>query len=212
MKIIETNGITYLEKFDCCSEWYWGTNYTSCDLYEAEEIFLSGKQFNTNRLIFVHYPDGKVFEPIKSEKSQYFGMPAYINGLIYILLVFFEEKMIRVFQCSVDMLETVLLLELPLSVVKDCYNLKLDGDPLMLTRQGGENLFQIIWPDQIEFNIGVRESFRFKQGDKLYFSEWHEDPEYREEINIREYSTGKLLEKIRGVEMTMPNGENWILR
>lgn len=29
MKIIETNGITYLEKFDCCSEWYWGTNYTS---------------------------------------------------------------------------------------------------------------------------------------------------------------------------------------
>ena len=38
MKIIETNGITYLEKFDCCSEWYWGTNYTSGDLYEAEEI------------------------------------------------------------------------------------------------------------------------------------------------------------------------------
>ena len=77
---------------------------------------------------------------------------------------------------------------------------------------GKLTFFQIICPDQIEFNIGVRESFRFKQGDKLYFSEWHEDPEYREEINIREYSTGKLLEKIRGVEMTMPNGENWILR
>ena len=25
MKIIETNGITYLEKFDSCTEWYWGT-------------------------------------------------------------------------------------------------------------------------------------------------------------------------------------------
>ena len=38
MKIIETNGITYLEEFDCCSEWYWRTNYTNGDLYEAEEI------------------------------------------------------------------------------------------------------------------------------------------------------------------------------
>ena len=43
MKIIETDGITYLEKLDSCLEWYWGTNYASGDLYEAEEIFLSGK-------------------------------------------------------------------------------------------------------------------------------------------------------------------------
>ena len=31
MKIIETDGITYLEKFDSCSEWYWGCNYASGD-------------------------------------------------------------------------------------------------------------------------------------------------------------------------------------
>ena len=212
MKIIETNGITYLEKFDGCSEWYWGTNYTNGDLYEAEEIYLSGGQIEPNRLIFVHYPDGKVFEPIKSELNQYFGLPAYVNGSVYILRVAFEEKKIRVYQCSADMYETVLIVELPLSKVKDCYNLKLDGSPLMLTRQGAENLFQIIWPEQVEFNIGVRESFCFKRNDKLYFSEWHEDPNYREEINVREYPTGKLLEKIPGTEMTMPDGQRWILR
>ena len=212
MKIIETNGITYLEKFACCSEWYWGTNYTNGDLYEAEEIYLSGKQIEPNRLIFVHYPDGKVFEPIKSELNQYFGIPAYVNGSVYILSVAFEDKKIRVYQCSADMYETVLIVELPLSKVKDCYNLKLDGSPLMLTRQGADNLFQIIWPEQVEFNIGVRESFCFKRNDKLYFSEWHEDPNYREEINVREYPTGKLLEKIPGAERTMPNGQSWILR
>ena len=54
---------------------------------EAEEIFLSGKSFNPNRLIFVHYPYGNIFEPMKSEEGQYFGMPAYIEGSIYILLV-----------------------------------------------------------------------------------------------------------------------------
>ena len=212
MKVIETNGITYLEKFDSCLEWYWGTNYTSGDLYEAEEIFLSGKQVEPNRLIFVHYPDGNIFEPIKSEKNQYFGVPAYMDGLIYILHVSFVDKMIRVYQCSDNMLETVLTLEISLSTVKDCYNLKLDGFPLMVTRQGGENSFQIIWPEKIEFDIGGRESFLFRKDNKLYFSEWHEDPEYREEINIREYPTGKLLEKIEGAEMTMPDGQSWILR
>ena len=212
MKVIETNGITHLEKFDSCSEWYWGTNYTSGDLSEAEEIFLSGKQFEPNRLIFVHYPDGKVFEPIKSEKGQYFGMPAYVDESIYILLISFEEKMIRVFQCSDDMAKTVLIIEIPLIAVKDCYNLKLDGSPLMLTRQGGENRFQIFWPEKIEFDIGVRESFLFRKENKLYFSEWYEDPEYREEVNIREYPTGKHLEKIQGTEMTMPDGQSWILR
>ena len=212
MKIIETNGITYLEKFDCCSEWYWGTNYTNGDLYEAEEIYLSGKEIEPNRLIFVHYPDGTVVEPIKADKSQYFGMPACIDGSIYILLVSFKEKKIRIYQCSPNMDNIVLSVDLPLNTVKDCYNLKIDGNPLMLTRQGGENRFQIIWPDQVEFDIGIRENFCFKRDDKLYFSEWHVDSDYREEINIREYPTGKLIEKISGAEMILPDGQSWILR
>lgn len=212
MKLIETQGITHLEKFDSCLEWYWGTDYANGDLYEAEETFLMGEPCSPNRLIFVHYPDGTVYEPIKPRKNQYFGTPAYINGFIYILLVSFEEKAIRVFRCSNDRNEVILCIEISLHIVKDCYNLKIDGEPLMLTRQGAENHFQILWPDEIDFCIGNRECFLFRQGDKLYFSEWHEDPDYREEINIRDYATGKLLEKIQGSQMTMPDGQCWILR
>ena len=212
MKIIEIGGITYLEKFDSCTEWYWGTNYISGDLYEAEEMFLSGKVINPNRLIFIHYPDGNIFEPMKPEEGQYFGMPAYIEGSIYILRVSFAEKVIRIYKCSDDMCETVLTVELPLDVVKDCYNLRLDGAPLMLTRQGGDYLFQVIWPEKVEFAIGTGENFLFRKENKLFFSEWHEDPEYREEVNVREYPTGKILERIQGTEMTMPDGQAWILR
>ena len=32
----------------------------------------------------------------------------------------------------------------------------------------------------------MRESFLFKKDNRLYFSVWYEDPEYREEINVRE--------------------------
>lgn len=212
MKVIETNGITFLEKFDSCMEWYWGTDYTCGDLYEAEEVFLAGKRFEPNRLIFVHYPDGNVFEPIKAKENQYFGNPAYIDGIIYILLVNFEEKIIRIFQCSNNMEEAFVITEIQLGEVKDCYNLRIDGSPLMITRQGGDNYFQIIWPEKVCFSIEDRESFFIRKDGKLYFSQWHEDPTYREEINIREYLTGNLIEKISGSVITMPDEQNWILR
>ena len=100
-------GITYLEKLQGSEKWYWGTDYTCGDLYEAEEVFRNGKSFVPNRLIFVHYPEGIVFEPIKSREYQYFGMPACIDGVIYFLLVNFEEGFIRMFQCSDDMKKVI---------------------------------------------------------------------------------------------------------
>ena len=212
MKVIETNGITYLENFNTCTEWYWGTDYACGDLYEAEEVFLAGKRFESNRLIFVHYPDGKVFEPIKPKENQYFGRPAYIDGQIYFLLVNFDEKLIRVFQSSHDMEESVVILEIPLSKVKDCYNLSIDGWPLMITRQGVDNHFQIIWPEQADFEIGERESFFGRKDGKLFFTEWHEEPIEYEEVNVREYPTGNLIEKISGMATSMPDGQIWILR
>ncbi len=212
MKVIETKGITYLEKFNENMDWYWGTDYTCGDLYEAEEVFLDGKRFEPNRLIFVHYPDGKVFEPIKAKEKQYFGSPAYIDGGIYILLVNFEEKFIRIIKWSYGIEELFIVTEIPLSDVKDCYNLKIDGSPIMVTRQSSDNHFQIIWPEKVDFLIGERESFFVRKDGKLLFSEWHEDPEYREEINVREYPSGNLIEKISGTIMSVPNEENWILK
>lgn len=211
MKLIETNGITHIEKFDGYTKWYWGTDYASGDLYEAEEIFRKGMQFKPNRLIFVHYPDGQVFEPIKPKESQYFGRPNYIDGVIYILLVNFEEQNIYVYCCSPDKGLYSVVVKLPLSEVKDCYNLMINREPLMLTRQGADNHFQIIWPEKADFVIGERESFFVRVKEQLFFTEWHEDPEYREEINIREFPSGKLIEKAPGVLKLMPNGQHWIL-
>mgnify|MGYP003292716103 CR=1 FL=1 len=68
------------------------------------------------------------------------------------------QKTIHIYKCSYDMHETVVTVELPLNTVKDRYNLRLDGCPLMLTRQGGDYLFQVIWPEKVEFAIGTGES------------------------------------------------------
>lgn len=212
MKPIKTNGITNLNSFDGCQEWYWGTDYSCGDLYEAEEVFLMGHSFIPNRLVFVHYPEGQVYEPICAGENQYLGVPAFVDGVIYGLLADFKERKIYILKCSEDMKSVEPEVTLSLDNVQDCYNLLLKGSPLMLTRQGADNRFQIIWPEKADFSIGVRESFLFREDDKLFFSEWQEDETYWEEVNIREISTGKLLEKLSGTEMTMPDGQKWLLK
>ena len=42
-------------------------------------------------------------------------------------------------------------------------------------------------------------------------SEWYEDPDYREELLVRDYDTGELLERIPGSFRRMPNGQRWLL-
>ena len=211
MKKIDTRGITYLQAFEGLEQWYWGTDYSCGDLYEAEEVFRSGEEFQPNRLIFVEYPSGQVYEPMQAAKGQYFGEPSCIDGEIYFLFVDFAKGVIGVYVFLQNTKAMQLHAEIPISEVEDCYNLKIDGSPMMVTRQGGENRFQVIWPEKVDFAMEERSGFMFRKGEKLYFSMWHEDPDYREEIHIRAYPSGKLLEIIDGSAMRMPNGERWVL-
>ena len=59
MKSINTKGITYLEKLEGATKWYWGTDYIHGDLYEAEELFNNnyGSDFQGWQIIMVniHY-------------------------------------------------------------------------------------------------------------------------------------------------------------
>lgn len=215
MKTIYTSGILSLEPLGGGSQWYWGSDYAQGDLYEAEELYRDGHPVNSNRLVFVHYPDGRVVEPIKGRAGQYFGRPAFWNGKIWILLADFSEEQIRVLRYD-DVEDTVSTeVSLPRTEVEDCYNLLLCQSPLMLTRQANDGRFQILWPEKVDFAIGERESLICWKGDTLYFSQWHEGPEgqdYREEVLARRYPTGEVREVIPGAWQGMPDGQVWLLR
>ena len=209
MKKIKTNGIYYLESFNGTSEWYWGMDYIHGDLYEAEEIFQDGYPVKGNRLIFVHYPDGEVKEPILAKDGQYFGVPFYYENQIVILLVDFPVGEIKII--NYDGSDCKEIVTLPLTIAKDCYNLLLKGSPLMLTRQGGENYFEILWPEKVKFKMGDCESFYFRDGKKLYFDSWDAEDEDKDEIVVRDLDTGEIVERIPGSFMPMPDGQQWIL-
>lgn len=211
MKTINTQGITSIEKLEGSSQWYWGTNYIHGDLYEAEELFNSNHKIKSNTLLFIRYPEGEVIEPIKPQSGQYFGRPIYYNNHIVILLVDFNNQLIKIEQYDETSSATSTIVSIPLNEVTDCYNLLLHTAPLMLTRQGNENKFEIIYPNKIQFPIGNRENFCFRKDEKLYFSAWFEDNEYREEVIVRDINTGKIIEKVQGAITLMPDGQVWIL-
>lgn len=211
MKIIETNGITFLEHLAENSEWYCGTDYASGELYEAEEVFLKQGTVKPNRVIFLHHPDGELVEPIRLEENQYFGRPTQIDGSIYLLIADFGRKLIRILDCGSTFEEIKTVVEISLTEAEDCYNLILHGNPLMLTRQGGDHLFEVIWPEEISFPVGDTEAFLYKEGEKYVFSRWMEDPDYREEIVIRD-KDGNLVDSLNGSIFITPSGEKWVLR
>ena len=216
MKEVNTQGITYIEPLIGCNEWYWGMDYTHGDLYEAEELFRDGPPVSQNKLLFVHDPDGGVVQPVIAQKGQYLGRPVYHDGRIVILMVDFSAGQISVIQFDsslehIQAREVIERTDVPLSTVKDCYNLMLKTAPLMLTRQGSEDTFQILWPEQVSFEIGERESFWVRRGNKLYFSTWHEEPEYREEVIVRKLDTGEVIDRFPGSSVTLPDGRLWVL-
>ncbi len=206
---IDAHGVNYLESMEG-TDWQWGSDYTSGDLYEAEELFRAGHPINKNHLVFVRCPEPRIYEPIAAREGQYFGRPCFADGHIYILLVDFPQKEILIYRCAADMESAEVHVRLPLSVAPDCYNLMLHTAPLTLTRQGHENTFQVVWPEQGSFAIDPEESLDSREGDKLIFSKWYEDPDYREEVVVRRYPTGEALERANGTLMTMPDGQKWI--
>ena len=211
MKTINLYGITNMELVrGGTDQWYWSTDYIHGDLYEAEELFHMGHPVRSNRLYLIHYPDGTVYEPAPAVDGQYLGCPVYDNGAVALLAVNFQEGVIRILRFQAG--ETQEVEQIPLSAVKNCYNLILHTNPLSLTRQPGDKTFELVWPEQVRFAIEERETLNFRDGDKLYFTIWHEDPDYREETVVRLVPNGTILDRYPGDIRTMPNGEKWLVR
>ena len=181
------------------------------ELREVEELFRSGHPIQKNRLVLVHQPEGTVHEPVRTESGQYLGRPVYHNGQVILLLVDFPKEEINILTFHETAGTTEPLAVLPLSIVEDCYNLRMEAPPLMLTRSAHDNKFQILWPERRDFAIEDHEFFEFVEGNRLYTTVWYEDPDYREEVLVRDYETGEVLERIPGSLRQMPDGQRWLL-
>lgn len=209
MKIIDTGGIYSITSVEGIDGWYYGLNYTCGDLYDAEEIYRSGSALEASTLVLIRYPDGEVVS-LTAGPGRCWGKPVGCGGWIYTLLVDFPAGAIEIGRRTGDMREGETLVSIPLGSVEDCYNLMLESSPPMLTRSSGD-AFEIVWPERVRLNVGSNESFMGKHGEKLYFSAWYEDPDYREEVIVRDFD-GTVLERFQGALWELPGGQTWVLR
>ena len=177
MKTIDTGGITYIELVPYgTDEWYYGISHEHGDLYEAEDVFRRGCDIEGRELCLIHYPDGEIYRPVPKQQGIYPSEPVCYAGDIYILNVDFPGNLMRILKFSCSSKETEVIEELPLNIVRDCYNLRLNTAPLTLTRQCvGTNEFEIVWPERVQLEMGDHDSFFLRDGDRLYFSRWHEE-------------------------------------
>ena len=127
-----------------------------------------------------------------------------------LLLVDFPAGELCVVAWDADTDAAQTLMTLPRSAVTDCYNLMLHPAPLCLTRQTAD-MFEIVWPERVSFPIAPQETFCFRDGERLYFEMWFEDPDYRTEVVVRDL-TGARLDRFPGSAQLMPDGQCWILK
>ena len=211
MKRILTKGITYLEPVPGSNQWYWGMDCTGGDLYEAGELYRDGHPAKCSRGILVRYPNGTVYEPVRTKPGQYLGKPVYWDGHVVLLMVDFSKEEIHILTFDETAGAASTLAVLPLSLAEDCYNLMLKASPLLLTRAPQGNRFYVLWPERRKFELEARESFVLLEGGRMYTEKWYEDPDYREEVLVRDFKTGRVLERMLGSVWPMPDGQNWLL-
>ena len=126
-----------------------------------EELFRQGHPVRSNRLYLIHYPDGMVYEPVHSADGQYLGTPVYDGSSVVLLVVSFTESVIRIMRFLHQPVEVQEVVRLPLSAVKDCYNLMLHTSPLSLTRQPNDGTFEIIWQTRLKKSYSTFEGCVF---------------------------------------------------
>ena len=212
MKNINLGGITYIDEVEGSGgTWYYGKDEPSGDLYDAEETVKEGGMPIGDRLVLIRYPEGTVFPVGDRKEGVCYGEPVYDHGSVCILCVDHLEHNIVISAFDPDTAELREIAVIPLSDVRDCYNLTLLCTPLCLCRSGKDDLFEMIWPQKVSFVVSPHESLNLRLGDRVCFTEWFEDPEYREETVIRDLHTGEILERMDGDLRRMPDGSVWYI-
>ena len=207
---IELGGISYItHPLGQDSAWYYGADSPAGDLYEALESAAAGREVPGSRLFLVRFPDGKTVEPLPEKPGLILNDPLCWDGKLYILAADIPEGTVTAYAFDEHTEDLTEVFRLPLADAGDGYNLLLHSQPLTLSLQPNDGTFTILYPEKVTFSIGERETFNFRDGDRLYFTTWYEDPDYREETVAREAGTGRELDRFAGDIRLMPDGTGW---
>ncbi|WP_194191580.1 hypothetical protein [Clostridium chrysemydis] len=211
MRIKEFNGVEnmYLVRVDESESWYYSVLSKCSEAYEVKEF---KNDYQGTRLILIEYPKGKILEPIKQEKNVLLERPVYdiLSKSFGIIKYDFNKEVIELIVFNPELESTEVLTEIPFSDLGDMINVRLITSPFALVKHDllGDAI-DFIWPKKMHIQLENNETVEFKGDGKLFASKWIEDPDYREEIIIRDIETFEIIERSKGYFRRMPDGSLW---
>lgn len=199
----------YPEQVEGTASWYYAQWSPCLEAYEVPDF---KNNYPGTRLCFIEYPSGKVFEPLKPQKNVFLERPVYDtqDHSLGIIRYDFNTETLQLISFKPEHSSMQVLVEMPFSKVGDMVNVRLETSPFVLTKHDvHNNIVDFLWPLEMHLQLEENESLSFQDNGKLYTSKWIEDPDYREEILIRDAKTGEILERSPGYFKRMPDGSIW---
>ena len=189
---------------------------TTVDFYDNNMLAQIGTDLPGSEILFISFPEGKIYKPFEREKGIYYDKPAYFNGRLFFIKVDFNKREVFLLKYFEEENTCQELFTAAIDDI-DLYNLNLAKSPIMLYSQGQS--VEIYYPQRLSLKKEANESFIMRKDDDFYFYSWveeglersgslGEDYKYYEEIIIKDKNS-KVLKKEKGNIFQMPNGDYW---
>lgn len=201
----------YPERIDGTNSWYYA-QWTPCA--EAYEVPNFKNMYPGTKLCLIEYPSGKIFKPIKRERNVFIERPVYEHkdNSFGLIRYDFNKEVIQALVFKPENSGVKVITETTFAKVGDMTNVRLMVSPFSLVKYDVQNdAVDFLWPKEMHIQLEENESLYFQSDGKLYTSKWVEDPDYHEEIIIRDADTGDILERNPGYLRRMPDGFVWMM-
>lgn len=176
-----------------------------------DDLLDSDYEFEGTRLIMLNI-QGEMFEPVKREENVFVSEPFYNidEDKFLVIRIDFNKQVIELIKFSTSQNDAEVIFDMALKNGGDLINLIVIRNSDFFGKYEGEN-FKIFYPKNMLVFLKKNESIYAVNDDKFICSKWIEDPEYREEIIIRNISDGEITDRKPGYSEIMPNGELWLM-
>lgn len=198
----------YTEYIEGTYEWFY------CQMPNdicPNDLFKTGKKFYGTSLIMINIK-GEMSEPIKIQKNVCLSQPFYNidENKFLVIKSDFNNQVIELIKFSAGQNDAKVIFDMPLQNGGDLINLRVIKNSDFFGKYEGDN-FKIFYPKNMLVKLEENESIVTVNNDKFICSKWIEDPEYREEIIIRNIDNGEIIDRKLGYSEIMPNGELWLM-
>lgn len=198
----------YAEHIEGSDKWFY------CQIPNGvypDDLLETGYKFDGTCLMMINI-QGEIYEPVKREENVFVSEPFYNidEDKFLVITIDFNKQVIELIKFSTSQNDAEVIFDMALKNGGDLINLIVIRNSDIFGKYEGEN-FKMFYPKNMLVFLEKNESIYAVNDDKFICSKWIEDPEYREEIIIRNISDGEITDRKPGYSEIMPNGELWIM-